>query len=287
MTKSGKRELLLELRRLYLRAGKAAKGRILDQFVAATGYHRKYAIHLLVHGPLAHSDAPRRGKTPYGPAIVRTLIQVWKYCDCICSKRLKPFLPTMIQALERSGELVLETHLKSLLLAMSAATIERRLRLVRRRLKPHGLTTTRSGTLLKRQIPVRTFADWQDTRPGFTEVDLVAHCGDSTRGEYLNTVAMVDVASGWFECRAVTYRSRRDVFAALETMRARLPLPLLGIDSDNDGAFINAHLLHYCQQEHITFTRCRPYKKNDQAHIEQLALQFREERFRRAPLGGL
>jgi len=269
MTKTGKRELLLELRPLYLRAGKAEKGRILDHFVAATRYHRKYAIRLFVHGPPAHSDAARPGRTPYGPAVVRALVQVWKSCDCICSKRLQPFLPTMLEALERSGELVLEAPIKNSLLAMSAATIERKLRCARRRLKPRGLTTTRPGTLLKHQIPVRTFADWQDTRPGFTEVDLVAHCGDSARGEYLNTVAMVDMATGWFECRAVTYRSQRDVFAALETMRASLPLPLLGIDCDNDTAFINAHLLRYCHQEHITFTRSRPYHKNDQAHVEQ------------------
>ena len=269
MTKPGKQELLLEVRPRYLRAGRAEKGRILDEFVAATRYHRKYAIHLLVNSPPAHSHAARRGRTPYGPAVVCALLRISQSCDCICSKRLKPFLPTMIHALERSGELVLVSPIKSSLLAMSAATIERKLQPARRRLKRRGLTTTRAGPLLKRQIPVRTFADWQDTRPGFTEVDLVGRCDDSTRGEYLNSVAMVDVATGWFECGAVTYRSQRDVFAALETMRTRLPLPLLGIDSDNDGAFINAHWLHCCQQEHITITRSRPYKKSDQAPVEQ------------------
>jgi len=233
MTKPGKQELLLEVRPRYLRAGRAEKGRILDEFVAATRYHRKYAIHLLVNSPPAHSHAARRGRTPYGPAVVCALLRISQSCDCICSKRLKPFLPTMIQALERSGELVLVSPIKSSLLAMSAATIERKLQPARRRLKRRGLTTTRAGPLLKRQIPVRTFADWQDTRPGFTEVDLVGRCDDSTRGEYLNSVAMVDVATGWFECGAVTYRSQRDVFAALQTMRASLPLPLLGIDSDN------------------------------------------------------
>ena len=127
MSKPGKRELLLEVRPCYLRAGRAEKGRILDKSVAATRYHRKYAIHLLVNSPPAHSHAARRGRTPYGPAVVRALLRISQSRDCICSKRLKPFLPTMIHALERSGELVLVSPTKSSLLAMSAATIERKL----------------------------------------------------------------------------------------------------------------------------------------------------------------
>jgi hypothetical protein len=269
MTRKSRRELLLALRPRYLRAGKAEKGRILDQFVLATGYHRKYAIHLLKHGPPRVERRPHAGHTPYGILVVQALTRIWEQSGCLCGKRLHAFLPLWIEALERTGNLSLDPRVKQLLLSMSAATIDRRLRPVRRRLKRRGQSTTRPGALLKHQIPVRTFADWDDTSPGFTEIDLVAHCGDSTRGEYLNTLSMVDVATGWFESRAVTFRSQRDVFAALDLLRHRFPFPLQGIDSDNDTVFINAHLVRYCQRERITFTRSRPYKKNDQAHVEQ------------------
>jgi hypothetical protein len=131
------------------------------------------------------------------------------------------------------------------------------------------LSTTKPGTLLKHAIPVRTFADWDDARPGFVEIDLVAHCGDSTHGEYLNTLDVVDISTAWCECLILANRSQRQASAAIERLRQRLPFPLLGIDSDNDSAFINDNLYRYCEAEKITFTRSRPHKKNDQAHVEQ------------------
>lgn len=269
MTKNSKQELLLAMRPQYLKASKTEKGLILDQFVTATGYHRKYAIHLLKNGAPRRQPRSRKGQAKYGPGVTQALIQVWKACDSICSLRLHPFLPEMVEVLERTGELVLEPEVKVSLLQMSVATIDRNLQPARRQLKHRGLSTTKPGSLLKGQIPMRTFADWNDARPGFTEMDLVAHCGETTRGEYVISLSVVDIATGWWEGLATPYRSQVRVFAALEVIRQRLPFPLLGIDSDNDSAFINAHLLHYCQQEQITFTRCRPYKKNDQAHIEQ------------------
>lgn len=269
MTKNSKRELLVAIRPRYLKAGRAQKGLILDQFVAATGYHRKYAIHLLKNGSSRDPRRSRKGQTKYGPAVVQALVQLWKACDSICSLRLHPFLPEMVEVLERTGELVLEPEVKALLLQMSVATIDRKLQPARRQLKHRGLSTTKPGSLLREQIPIRTFADWDDARPGFTEMDLVAHCGQTARGEYVISLSVVDITTGWWEARATPYRSQVRVFSALEVVRQRLPFPLLGIDSDNDAAFINAHLLRYCQQEQITFTRCRPYKKNDQAHIEQ------------------
>lgn len=269
MTRKSKWELLVALRPCYRRASKAEKGRILDQFVLATGYHRKYAIRLLKHGPPKPPDQPRVGHTPYGIIVVQALTHIWEQSGYLCGKRLHAFLPLWIQALERTGNLSLEPQIVQLLLSMSPATIDRKLKPARRRLKHRGRSTTRRGTWLKSQIPVRTFADWNDACPGFTEIDLVAHCGGSTRGEYLNTLSMVDVATQWFESRGVTYRSQRDVFAALDLLRHQFPFPLKGIDSDNDTVFINAHLVRYCQREGITFTRSRPYKKNDQAHVEQ------------------
>jgi hypothetical protein len=238
-----KRELLTALRPRYRRASKAEKGRILDEFVAATGYHRKYAIYLLRHGPRPVSATTRRGHTPYGLAVVRALTQLWQLSGYLCAKRLQPFLPSLLEALARAGELTLSPQLKALVLQASPATVERKLRPARRRRQGRGRSTTRAGSLLKHQVPIRTFADWNEARPGFSEIDLVAHCGESTRGEYLNTLNMVDVATGWLECRAVTYRSQREVFAALETVRQRLPFGLLGIDTDNDSAFLNDHLV--------------------------------------------
>jgi len=268
MTQNGKRELLEAVRPRYLRANKADKARILDEFVATTGYHRKYAIRLLKRGVKpCRSKKPGRSKTYQGEVVI-ALVKIWAICDEICSRRLHPFLPEIVAVLERHGELKLSEATKRLLLQMSRATLDRCLQSVRRR-PGRGLSTTKPGTLLKQAIPVRTFADWNEARPGFVEIDLVAHCGDSTHGEYLNTLNVVDVFTGWSECLVLANRSQQQVSAAMERLRQRLPFPLLGIDSDNDSAFINDNLYRYCQREHITFTRSRPYKKNDQAHVEQ------------------
>lgn len=268
MTRNGKRELVEAIRPRYLQASKKAKKQILDEFVAVTGYHRKYAIRLLRHGPPPQPSRKRKPRRLYTPEVARALIQIWEICGGICSRRLHPFLPEILEVLERQGELHLPPPIKALLLRMSRASMDRLLAPARK--KPRrGLSTTKPGTLLKQAIPVRTFADWDEARPGFLELDLVAHCDDSTGGEYVHTLDTVDVATGWSECVAVPNRGQKAVFAALQLVRQRLPFPLLGIDSDNDSAFINDHLYRYCQREHITFTRARAYKKNDQAHVEQ------------------
>lgn len=268
MTGNSKRELLEAIRPRYRRANKAEKTCILDEFVAIAGYHRKHAIRLLKHGVKKPKRKKRGRPKVYTGDVISALIKIWKVCDCICSKRLHPFLPEMMAVLEREEELALSVKTKRLLLQISPATIDRCLQRVRRQ-RGRGLSTTKPGTLLKQAIPVRTFADWDEARPGFVEMDLVAHCGDSTHGEYLNTLNVVDVFTGWSECPVLANRSQREVSAAIERLRERLPFPLLGIDSDNDSAFINDNLYRYCKQEKITFTRSRPYKKNDQAHVEQ------------------
>lgn len=268
MTGNSKRELLETIRPRYRRANKAEKRCILDEFVAITGYHRKHAIRLLKHGVKKPKRKKRGRPKVYTGEVISVLIKIWKVCDCICSKRLHPFLREMMAVLEREEELALSVKTKRLLLQISPATIDRCLRRVRRQ-RGRGLSTTKPGTLLKQAIPVRTFADWDEARPGFVEMDLVAHCGDSTHGEYLHTLNVVDVATGWSECLILANRSQRQASVAIERLRGRLPFPLLGIDSDNDSAFINDNLYRYCQQEQITFTRSRPYKKNDQAYVEQ------------------
>jgi hypothetical protein len=212
---------------------------------------------VLNHEPRRPSR-PRRGKPTYDGRVVAALEQCWQAANGICGKRLVPVLPEYVAALERHGELVLDDQTRALLLQRARA-----------RSRPHGLTTTKPGTLLKHMIPVRTFADWDDARPGFTEVDLVAHCGDSTRGEYLNSLNMVDVKTRWTEFVPLLNRGQAVVVAGIDQCRQRLPYALLGLDSDNGSEFINDHLKRYCEQRQITFTRCRPYKKNDQAYIEQ------------------
>jgi len=269
MSPTSKRELLVALRPRYTLGNRSAKERVLDELVAATGYHRKYAIQVLNH-PRPRRARPRRiGSAKYTGAVVAALEQVWRAANCICSKRLVPALPAFVEALERHGELQLDAETRAQLLALSPATADRLLKRTRAKAKPHGLTTTKPGTLLKQAIPVRTFAQWDDAQVGFMEIDLVAHCGDSTRGEYLNSLDMVDVKSRWTEFLGMINRSQATVSAAIQTCRTRLPFPLLGLDSDNGSEFINHDLKRYCEQEHITFTRCRPYKKNDQAYVEQ------------------
>jgi len=251
-----------------LKANKAEKQKILDEFTASTGYHRKYAIRILKHGYKRRPNKAKGRKAIYRGEVVETLEQIWEIYGRICSKRLHPYLPEGIKVLERCGELRMSTETRELLLRISRSSIDRCLAPARFN-KPRGLSTTKPGTLLKKNIPVRTFADWNEDKPGFMEVDLVAHCGESTVGQFLNTLTCTDVCTGWTEPIALLRRSQEAVRDAIEAMQPELPFALLGIDSDNGSEFINDLLYRYCQTRKITFTRSRPYKKNDQAHVEQ------------------
>ena len=189
--------------------------------------------------------------------------------DCICGKRLAAVLPELIAVLERHGELQLAPATRQKLCAISAASIDRLLAAERRRLNVRGRCGTKPGTLLKHQIPVRTFAEWDQTQPGFVEIDLVGHDGGLAQGDFCQTLDVTDVASGWTETQAVINKAQVWVFEALQMIRARLPFALKGIDSDNGAEFINHELLRYAQQEHLTFTRGRAWKKNDGCFVEQ------------------
>jgi hypothetical protein len=270
MSQQSRRELLAVVVPRYRAVHGTDRKRILDEFVASSGYHRKYALHLLNHPPKAPPVRKKRQRVPrYNAAVQRALITCWRATNGICSKRLVPYLPELVAVLERHGEVQLDAQTKTQLLTLSPATADRLLRAERQRHRPHGLGTTKPGTLLKHQIPIRTCAEWDDALPGFVEVDLVAHCAESTHGEYLHSLTVTDITTTWTECLALRNRSQHTVHAALVQARTRLPFPLLGLDSDNGTEFINDLLLRYCQQEQITFTRSRPYKKNDQAHVEQ------------------
>jgi hypothetical protein len=260
-------ELAEALRPRYAKARRSEKSKILDEFVEVTGFHRKAAIRRLRR--VRRRSGKRRGRPRvYTPDVVAALRSVWEVCGRICSKRLAPFLPEAVALLGREGKIVVPADVRERLIRMSPATIDRLLA-KHRQGEARGRCTTKPGTLLRSQVPVRTFADWTDTRPGFLEIDLVAHCGDTTAGEFVHTLSAVDVATGWFEPVALVNRSQQTVEEALEKVRLQLPFPLLGIDSDNDSAFLNWAVKGYCDKNEITFTRCRPYKKNDQAHVEQ------------------
>ena len=203
MTRRSIREYIEAVRWRYLRSSKTGKGKILDEFTEVTGYHRKATIRLLhqVNRPRAHK---KRGRPrQYDSVVVGALRVAWEATDRLCSKRLRPFLPELVKVLRKHGETTMSVEVEAQLCQMSPATIDRLLRPWRRLGGRRPFTTTKPGSLLKNSIPIRTFADWQENRPGFLEADLVPHCGESTEGFYLNTLSAVDVASGWSKCVGV------------------------------------------------------------------------------------
>ena len=270
MSLQARKELIKSVRTRYKAANNNEKHKILSEVVENTGYHIKYAITLLnskkeiiINSKQKH---PRIAK--YNDEIKKVFVSIWKNANEICAKRIIPFLPTFVETLERSGNLNISEETHKLLLSMSPATADRLLKSERGN-PNRGKSTTRAGKLLKNQIQIRTFSDWNDVNPGFFEGDLVAHCGNTVRGTYLNTLTLTDIYSGWTECQPLLKKSEAEVIYALQTASKLLPFPMLGFDSDNGSEFINYALLNYCEEKKITFTRSRPYKKNDQAHVEE------------------
>jgi len=264
--------------RRYQRGRKKEKQKILDEFVELTGHNRCYPRRVLrTHGKQAKGRRkpvsgkrrrPGSGKQ-YDEQVVVALRRIWLILDFICGKRLVAIMPEVLKRLEYFGELQVDARTREKLRRISAATIDRLLSPERRKHQLRGRARTKPGTLLKKQIPLRTFSEWNEQRPGFVEIDLVAHDGGMAAGEYLYTLDMTDVYSGWTEVQAVQNKAQVWVFAALKNLRAQLPFALRGIDSDNGSEFINDQLLKYCQLERITFTRSRPYRKNDNCFVEQ------------------
>jgi hypothetical protein len=268
ITPETKRELLHALRERYQRAPRSEKARILDEYVALVKCHRKHAIRLLASNKVDQASAtPRHGKRIYSEAVRDTLVILWEATDRICGKRLQAILPSVVTALEEHGHLQLDPSVRQLVLAASAATIDRLLSTVR------GTATRRRkrkhSTISNRQIPIRTFADWKDVEPGFLEIDFVSHGGTSMEGVFLWSLVATDVCSGWTEMVPLVAREQSLVVEGLNVLRRQFPMPIRGIDSDNDSAFINETLLAYCRDQKLEFTRSRAYRKNDQAWIEQ------------------
>jgi len=263
------REYAASLRPRYRLASRREKSRLLDEFCRLTNRDRKVAIRLLRHPP---KRARRRAGRPrqYLSTLRPALEQVWEASDYLCSKRLAPFLPELIAALERHDEVRLSAEQRSALQQISPATIDRLLHSVRRQHRRHGLATTSpSLAALRAQVPLRTFTEWGNVPPGHMQADLLAHCGESTYGFYLTSLLAIDVATGWTELQAVWGKGQKRVGSAVHAIRQALPIPLESIHTDNGGEFLNHILIPWCRREHVGFTRGRPYRKNDQAYVEQ------------------
>lgn len=259
-------EYLVRMRERYERASRGEKGRLLDEVCEVTGYHRKAVIRLLRRPETRRRR--RRGGRPvrYGPEVVAALRAIWTAAGYPWSVRLKALLPLWLPWARR--RLRLTDALEQRMRTMSPRQIDRCLQGDKRTLRRRQYGRTKPGTLLKHQIPLRTDR-WAVTEPGFTEIDLVAHSGDRAEGEFLHSLNVTDIHTTWVETRAVLGKGQLRVQAALEEIRQALPFPLGGIDSDNGSEFINDHLRRYCRRHRIQFTRGRPYKKDDNAHIEQ------------------
>jgi hypothetical protein len=270
VTRASLREYATKQRERYQGATRAEKHRLLDEVVAVTGIHRKAAIRLLRRPPRPRAT-PGPGGRPraYGPAVAAAAEVLWQASGRIGAHRLQPFVPELLDRLLRCGELTLAPAVDKLVRQASRPTLARLLGPARARYPRRGATITRPGTVLRHEIPIRTFTEWTEARPGFLEVDLVAHCGTSTQGFYLCTLCAVDIATAWVELEAVWGKGQDRVGGAVDHVRTRLPMPLIGLDSDNGSEFINRSLRDYCRRHAITFTRSRPWKKNDSAHVEQ------------------
>lgn len=283
---SEKRSITRETVRRYKAADRKGKQRILDEFTKTTGYNRKYAIHLLstwgkeqlhmVDGkPVKFivgkpgRRKKRTGRRIYDEPVIEAVRKIWELFDYMCGKRLAVLIRMNINLLYDEAELGIEEPVRDKLMRISPATIDRILAPERKKMIIKGRSHTRAGTLLKHQIPIRTFFDWDERKPGFFELDTVAHDGGSSSGEYCFTLDATDVCSGWVELRALHNRAHRWVKEEVKDIHKELPYPMKGIDSDNGGEFINHQLWTWCNDHHITFTRGRPYRKNDNCFVEQ------------------
>jgi transposase InsO family protein len=282
-----KQAVTRELARKYVRASRSAKAAIVDQVVSLAGYNRSYATWLLrtyalqvtlpqTQGPALICEAASKGQRPararprvYDERVMAALKRAWLIADCICGKRLAPFLGELVPILERHEELVLDTETRTKLLAISAATIDRLLVSEKQRQRLLDPARPKPDSLLLRQIPIVTHAERRAQCPGYVQVDLVSHDGGYGACEHCQTLDVTDLYCGWTETQAVRNKAHCWTFAALKDIRKRLPFPLLGIHSDNGAEFINHALYEYCRNNGLEFTRSRPYQKNDNCCVEQ------------------
>ena len=264
-----RREYLAAIRDRYLQAGRDEKGAILQEFCAVCGYHRKHAIRLLNGKRLVVKKRPGRKPVYHSATLLRPLKRLWLATDQMCSKRLVVAIPLWLPFYEKTYE-KLSAEVSSKLLSISAATIDGLLAPTRAKTQRRGLGATKPGSLLRNQIPIRT-NNWDITQPGFVEADTVAHCGNSLSGNFIWSLTLTDIHTGWTECRATWNNGATGVIKQIREIETALAFPLRGFDCDNGSEFLNHHLLQYFtdHKPRVKFTRSRPYKKNDNAHVEQ------------------
>lgn len=253
----------------YKRSRKKDRGRILAEIIKLTGYYKSYACELLTNPPSGVRKKIKRVRFSKYLKVFDLLKKVWITSNFSCGKILVEAIPGLLDSMVRFNEIKVTKKQKKLLLQISPATCDRLLKASRKKLEIKGRSGTKPGPLLKHQIPVRIFTPWDEQTPGFLEIDYVAHCGESLAGEYISSLDAVDISTTWTEKQACMGKSERKTVQAFDELEARFPFKVLGIDSDNDTLFINAHFWRMIQRRNITFTRSRAYRKNDQAHIEQ------------------
>ncbi len=267
MGRGSRWEYLRRIHPRYRRGARQEKRRILDEFCQVAGYNRKYAIRLLNGPPLERSPRKRRPRRPsYGAKVILVLLAVWEAAGYPWSVRLTALLPLWLPWARKRFSLT--PRLEAQILSISPRQIDRRLSEHKRKAKRRLYGRTKPGTLLKHHVPIKTDR-WDVKEPGYSEIDLVSHSGNNARGEFLHSLNVTDIHTTWTETRAVMGKAQVRVQETLDEIRGELPFPLLGIDSDNGSEFINAHLVRYCRSQKIQFTRGRPYKKDDNAHVEQ------------------
>jgi hypothetical protein len=253
----------------YLKASKKGRGVLLDEYCRNTGHNRKYVIRKIRQLAFTEPGPRKRRSSKYGYDVGRVLGEIWKLFDHPCGQRLQPLLVAEVDRLRVMGVLKTSDSVAQELKAISSATIDRVLRPVKERCRyERKANRPHRSNLLYKRIPLK-LTDWDTHTVGYVEMDLVCHCGASTAGEYIHTLSVMEIASGWWEAEAVMGRGQTRAFDAIEAIRGRSAFEWKGIDCDNDSAFINAHLLRYCTEQKLDFTRSRPNRKNDNAYIEQ------------------
>ncbi len=268
MCKMSKREYLIELKKKYHKAKKKKKGQFLDDFCDFTGHNRKYALDLLNKPLKSKWKHPKLRSKVYDQAVIDAILRLWDAADFICGERLHPYIPELLDCLLGCHEIQVSDEVKTKLLKISMGTVKKIL--TRQKHKTHVKIkgTTKPGSLLKHQIAIR-YGPWEEVDPGWCETDTVAHCDDDVSGEFIYSLNLIDISSGWSEQGAIWGKGERATVKEMDNIRNRLPFKLLGLDPDNGSEFINWHMHKYCKIKNITLTRSRPYKKNDNAHIEQ------------------
>ena len=272
LTLDERQALIKMLSRKYYLGSKKQKGFIIDELVELSGFNRSYATRTLrsiSHKPKTKTKRKSGRNTYYDDQVRKVLEKIWEVMDYLCGKRLAPIIPEIISKLEAFGEIQIPEETRDKLIGISASTVDRLLRPAKKKIGRKGTSTTKQGKYLIDQIPIKTFAEWDNTVPGYAQIDLVAHNGGNVYGGFLSTLNSTDVSTGWTTCILVKDKTRLQMLKGLIRMRSSFPFPLKGFHSDNGAEFINETIVAFKEKYNLEFTRGRAYKKNDNPHIEQ------------------